>query len=102
MAHPAFTLKNPNRVRVAGRRFCPRQSGALPRRHGAGYRFLADQVLDLDPLNPQVAARLLSALSRWRRFDMARQALMKRELARIAAKPNLSRDVFEIVSKSLA
>ena len=80
-------------------------TGNLPgfhRRDGAGYRLLADKVLELDPRNPQVAARLLSALGRWRRFDADRQALMRAELERIVATPGLSRDAFEIASKSLA
>ena len=68
---------------------------------GAGYRFLADQVIALNTLNPQVAARLLPPLGRWRRFDEARQARMKAELERILAVPSVSRDVYEIASKSL-
>ena len=72
------------------------------RRDGAGYRLLADKVLHLDPLNPQVAARLLSALGRWRRFDPDRQARMRAELERVVATQGLSRDAFEIASKSLA
>ena len=69
---------------------------------GGGYRFLADQVLATDKLNPQIAARLLGPLGAWRRYDKDRQALMKHELQRIVAEPGLSRDVFEIASKSLA
>ena len=67
---------------------------------GAGYRLLADRVLELDRINPQVAARLLAALGRWRRFDEGRQALMRAELERVVAAPGLSRDAFEIASKS--
>jgi aminopeptidase N len=102
MAHPAFTLKNPNRVRSLLGAFAQGNPARFHAADGAGYRFLADQVLALEALNPQIAARLLSPLSRWRRYDAARQKLMKGELARIAAKPGLSPDVFEIVSKSLA
>jgi aminopeptidase N len=70
---------------------------------GGGYTFLADQVLQLDPLNPQVAARLLAPLGPWRRFDASRQALMKAQLQRILDTGNrLSMDVYEIASKSLA
>mgnify|MGYP000905448355 FL=1 len=68
---------------------------------GAGYRFIAVQVILLDALNPQVAARLASAFNRWRKFDPARQALMREQLLRLMDKPNLSADVFEIVSKNL-
>lgn len=68
---------------------------------GSGYAFHADRILELDPVNPQVAARLLAPLGRWQRMDPGRQALMKRELQRILAAPKLSRDVYEIASKSL-
>ena len=71
------------------------------RRDGAGYRLLADKVLELDRSNPQLAARLLAVLGRWRRFDELRQSLMLAELERVVAAPNLSRDTFEIASKSL-
>jgi aminopeptidase N len=70
-------------------------------RDGSGYRFLADQVIELDSINPQMAARLVSALSRWKRFDAGRQVLMQDELKRIASLSRISKDVFEIVSKSL-
>ena len=69
---------------------------------GSGYAFIADQILRLDPKNPQVAARLLKAFGRWRRFDPDRQALMRAELDRIAAAPDLSPDCREIVDLSLA
>jgi aminopeptidase N len=69
---------------------------------GAGYRFLADQVLRIDPMNPQVASRLMGPFSRLRRYDAARQGLMKAQLERIVATPGLSADVYEIASKSLA
>ena len=72
------------------------------RRDGAGYRLLVDKVLELDRRNPQVAARMLGALGRWRCFDEGRQALMRAELERAVAAPGLSRDAFEIASKSLA
>ena len=100
--HEAFSIRNPNKVRSLIGAFA---SGNALRFHGpdgAGYRFLADRVLELDPMNPQVAARLASPLGRWRRFDTARQALMRAELKRILAEPKLSKDVYEIASKSLA
>ena len=101
LGHPAFTLTNPNKVRALIGRFCQGNTVRFHAADGSGYRFLADQVILLDPLNPQIAARLVSALSRWRRHDDDRQRLMKAELERILATPNLSRDVYEIVSKSL-
>lgn len=101
LAHPAFSLKKPNKVRALVGTF----AGSNPLRYhaadGAGYAFHADRILELDPINPQVAARLLAPLGRWQRMDKARQALMKRELERILKAPKLSRDVYEIASKSL-
>jgi aminopeptidase N len=101
MRHPAFTLKNPNRVRALIGTFVHGNPARFHDPSGAGYRFLSDRVLELDPLNPQVAARMVSALSRWRRFDASRQAMMSCELERIQAQSGLSRDVAEIVGKSL-
>jgi aminopeptidase N len=68
---------------------------------GSGYRFLADRVLELDPLNPQIAARLLQAMARWRRYDIGRQGLMRAALERILGTESLSKDVYEVASKSL-
>ncbi|MEK0083641.1 aminopeptidase N [Benzoatithermus flavus] len=102
MAHPAFTWSNPNRVRALLGSFAMMNLVGFHRRDGAGYRLLTDKVLELDRRNPQVAARLLSALGRWRRFDEHRQSLMRAELERVVATPGLSRDSYEIASKSLA
>ncbi|HHJ17507.1 MAG TPA: aminopeptidase N [Gammaproteobacteria bacterium] len=101
LTHPAFRLTNPNKVRALVGRFCMGNPVRFHTPDGEGYRFLADQVIELDSINPQMAARLVSALSRWRRFDPQRQTLMQDELQRILATPALSRDVFEIVTKSL-
>jgi aminopeptidase N len=98
--HPDFTLANPNRMRSLVGAFGANQR-AFHDRSGRGYRFLADMVLAVDRLNPQTAARLVPPLGRWRRFDPARQDLMKAELERIVATPGLSKDVFEQASKSL-
>ena len=68
---------------------------------GAGYTFLADRVIELNAINPQMAARILSPLTRWGRFDERRQRLMKSELERILQAENISNDVYEIASKSL-
>jgi aminopeptidase N len=102
IAHPAFGWSNPNRVRAVLGTFAAGNLLGFHRRDGAGYRLLTDRVLELDRLNPQVAARLASVLGRWRRFDAHRQGLMRGELQRIVDTPGLSRDVFEIASKSLA
>jgi aminopeptidase N len=100
LTHPAFSMQKPNKVRALIGSFT---ANAL-RYHaadGSGYAFHADRMLELEPVNPQVAARLLAPLGRWKRFDAGRQALMKAQLQRVLAKPDLSRDVYEIASKSL-
>jgi aminopeptidase N len=99
--HEAFTLKNPNRVRSLIGAFAQGNPTGFHRADGAGYAFVADQLLALDRLNPQVAARMMTPFGRWRRYDAGRQDLMKAQLERILAAPNLSRDSFEIASKSL-
>jgi aminopeptidase N len=99
-SHADFDLRNPNRIRALISSF----AGNQVRFHdgsGAGYRLYADTVIQLDPANGQVAARMVSPLGQWRRFDDKRQALMKQELERILALPNLSRNTFEMASKSL-
>lgn len=102
MQHEAFTLKNPNKVRALIGAFANQNLINFHRVDGAGYRFLADQVITLNALNPQIASRLLAPLTRWRKYGSARQALMKAELERILASGELSSDVYEVVSKSLA
>ncbi|MEX2130685.1 MAG: aminopeptidase N [Pseudohongiellaceae bacterium] len=102
MQHPAFNIRNPNKVRSVIGAF---SAGSLVNFHeasGSGYRFLADQILVLDKLNPQIAARLLAPLTRWKKFGIPRGALMRGELERMRAEPALSKDVFEVVEKSLA
>jgi len=101
LAHPAFTIKNPNKVRALIGAFTT-NFAEFHRVDGLGYQFLAEQVLRLDGLNPQVAARIVQPLTRWQRFEPNRQHLMKRELAKISQAENLSKDVYEIVTKSLA
>ncbi|WEK44442.1 MAG: aminopeptidase N [Candidatus Sphingomonas colombiensis] len=98
--HPDFTLSNPNRARSLIGAFSVNQR-AFNAADGGGYRFVADQLIALDRLNPQTAAKLLPPLGRWRRFDAGRAALMKAELERIVATPGLSKDLFEQASKSL-
>ena len=102
MEHPAFTLKNPNKVRALIGAFAGQNLINFHKTDGSGYRFLADLVIELNALNPQIASRQLSPLTRWRKYDSARQALMKAELERIVASGPLSSDVYEVVSKSLA
>ena len=99
-AHPDFTLANPNRARSLLGAFGVNQR-AFHAADGAGYRFLADQLVALDRLNPQTAAKLLPPLARWRRVDAARARLMRDELTRIVGLPGVSKDLFEQASKSL-
>ncbi len=101
MQHPAFNLKNPNKVRAVIGAFANQNLINFHAADGSGYRFLADQVIALDGFNPQIAARQLAPLTRWRKYDAARQALIKGELQRILASGELSADVYEVVSKSL-
>ena len=101
VGHPAFQIRNPNKVRALLGMFAHGNQVRFHAANGEGYRFIAEQVALLDELNPQVAARLASAFNRWRRFDPPRQALMREQLLALMDRPKLSSDVFEIVSKSL-
>lgn len=98
--HRDFTLSNPNRARSLIGAFSVNQR-AFHAKDGRGYRFVADQLIALDKLNPQTAAKLVPPLGRWRRFDEARASLMRAELERILASPGVSKDMMEQVSKSL-
>ena len=100
--HADFDLRNPNRIRALVGAFAGANQVRFHDPKGAGYRFLADIVLRLDPANPQVAARIVGPLGQWRRMDTNRRALMKAELNRILALPGLSTNTYEMVSKSLA
>ncbi len=100
--HPAFERKNPNRVRALVGAFSQGNQLHFHDASGAGYAFLADEVISLDPANPTLAARLVQPLGTWRRHDPARQALMQRQLERVLAIPDLSKNTYEMVSKSLA
>jgi aminopeptidase N len=102
LEHPAFELTNPNRFRSLVGAFSQANPARFHDPDGSGYRFLGDQLLRLVPVNPQVAARMLTPLTRWQRLDPARQTLMVEQLRRIKTLPGLPRDVFEVVEKSLA
>jgi len=101
MRHEAFKLENPNRIRALIGSFTTANLTGFHRRDGAGYHLLADIALELDPKNPQIASRLLLPLGRWRRYDQTRQSHMQAELQRIAGTAGLSKDSYEVVSKSL-
>ena len=100
--HEAFNIKNPNRVRALIGAFGSGNPLHFHALDGSGYRLLGEYVRRLDAINPQVAARLATPFTQWRRYDEQRQSLMQAELESIAAVAGLSRDVLEIVSKTLA
>jgi aminopeptidase N len=102
LAHPSYDPRNPNRIRSLVGAFAQSNLPVFHAADGAGYAFVADQVLTIDRSNPQVAARLVTAFNRWRRFDGARAALQRAALERIAVAPALSTDVAEIVAHNLA
>ncbi len=102
MKHPDFSLKNPNRARSLIFSYCSANPGAFHRPDAAGYVFWADRVLELDALNPQVAARLARALDRWSKLAEPYRTAAREAIARVAAKPDLSNDVREVVSRALA
>jgi len=100
MQHPAFSLKNPNKVRALIGAFAQNRVN-FHRLDGQGYQLLADVVIELNRLNPEIAARLITPLTRWQRFDETRQVLMRSQLERIRQQP-LSSNVYEVVEKALA
>ena len=100
--HPAFERKNPNRVRALIGAFAQGNQVRFHDASGAGYVLLADEVIALDRVNPTTAARLVQPLGAWRRHEPARQALMRRELERILAAPDLSKNTYEMVSKNFS
>jgi aminopeptidase N len=99
--HADFTLTNPNRARALLGSFSARNQVRFHGADGGGYVLLGDKILELDAINPQVAARLIGVFGQWRHFDEGRQALMKAQLTRIIATKSLSRDVYELASKAL-
>jgi aminopeptidase N len=102
LEHPAFDLKNPNRVRSLIGVFSQANPVNFHAADGSGYQFLGDHVIALNGLNPQVAARMLGALTHWHRYDEGRQKLMCQQLQRIAGTEGISKDVYEVATKSLA
>ena len=98
LQHPDFTLKNPNRFRalVGALAMTP---AAFHQADGSAYALVVDQLIALDDINPQLCARMTTVFETWRRYDGARQELMRAALCRLAAKPNLSRDTKEMVTR---
>jgi len=101
MEHPAFSIKNPNKVRALIGVFSMLNPTGFHAADGSGYRFHADRVIELDAINPQMAARMAAAFNRWKRYDEGRKMLMKAELLRFSSVSTLSSDVTEIVSNAL-
>ena len=101
-SHPAFSMANPNRVRALIGSFAQVNHTQFNRSDGAGYDLVADIVLTLDPKNPQVAARLMGAFRSWRALEARRRACAEATLRRVAAASTLSRDVGDIVARTLA
>jgi aminopeptidase N len=102
MQHPAFSMKNPNRARSLIFSFCNGNPSRFHAPDGSGYAFWAEQVIALNAINPQVAARLARSLDRWRKYAPAFQEKMRAALQRVADTKNLSKDVLEVVTKALA
>jgi len=102
MKHPAFTLKNPNRARSLIAALCLRNPGAFHRTDAAGYVFWAERVMEIDAMNPQLAARLARVMDRWRKLAEPYRSAAREAIQRVAAKPDLSNDVREVVTRALA
>ena len=101
MAHADFNPRNPNRARSLIFSYCSANPGAFHRADAAGYVFWSDRVMELDGINPQVAARLARALDRWARLTEPYRSAAREAIARVAAKPDLSNDVREVVTRAL-
>jgi aminopeptidase N len=101
MQHPDFTLKNPNRARSLVGAFCHSNPAAFHRADAAGYVFWAERVLELDAINPQIASRVARAMDRFGNLAEPWRSAAREAIARVAAKPDLSPDVREIVTKAL-
>jgi aminopeptidase N len=102
MQHPDFTLRNPNRARSLIFSFCSANPGGFHRSDAAGYVFWSERVIELDAINPQVAARLARAMDRWRKLAPAYREAAQLAIQRVAAKADLSNDVREVVTRALA
>ena len=101
MRHPAFDLKNPNKVYALMRSFCAANPRHFHAADGSGYALAADVIIELQAINPQVASRLARSFDRWRQFDAVRQGHARIALERIRACEELAKDVAEVVGNAL-
>jgi len=101
MKHPAFDIKNPNRVRALVGAFSVNHL-RFHNEDGSGYRLVGEVIRTLDPMNPQVAARMAGSFESWRRYDPARQSLMRAELGAIHGLSGISPNLFEVTGKMLS
>jgi len=101
MSHEAFEFKNPNKARALIGGFCALNPYNFHKMDGSGYEFIADQVIALNAINPQIASRLVNPLTKWKKMDEMRAELMRKHLKRISSIDNLSPDLQEVVTKSL-
>jgi aminopeptidase N len=102
LEHPAFSIRNPNKVRALIGAFCSLNPWCFHSPSGEGYTLLADQVVALDGFNPMIASRMVGMFNHWKKYEPVRRDLMKAQLERLMALPELSSNVYEIVSKALA
>jgi aminopeptidase N len=101
LTHPGFSLHNPNKVRALIGAFATGNHVRFHAVTGAGYAFLAEQIINLDPINPHISSRLMTPFTSWKRYDTSRQQLMREQMERIAGQPGLSAGVYEVVQKTL-
>ena len=101
MKHSAFTFSNPNRVRSLAFAFCNNNPTQFHAEDGSGYALWVDLVTHLNKINPQIAARLARSLDRWKKYPLQQQKLMRAALQKIVSDETMSRDVLEIINKSL-
>jgi len=101
MHHPVFSIRNPNRVRALIGAFARNNPIHFHAADGSGYRWVAERIMEIDALNPQIAARLAGAFNRWKHYDAGRRIIMREQLTRIVERDGCSPDVREIVSKAL-
>jgi aminopeptidase N len=102
MQHPDFNIRNPNRARSVIFSYCNGNPGGFHRSDAAGYVWWSERVIELDAINPQVAARLARALDRWKKLAEPLRSAAREAIDRVAAKPDLSNDVREVVTRALA